>query len=133
MASETVKHFGNIDILIPCAEMLLMRDLEHTTEEDFDSMMRHNVKQAVPHMAPSSHIVLFSTNLCIASTVTPPCLLYNAIKGAIEQMTRIMSKDLAARRICVNCVAPEPAGMDLFYNGKSEQLLKMIAGFSPTG
>ena len=42
--SETVKRFGKIDILIPSAGMLLMRDLEHTTEEDFDNLMRLNVK-----------------------------------------------------------------------------------------
>ena len=44
MVSETVKRFGKIDILIPCAGVLLMRDLEHTTEEDFDALMRLNVK-----------------------------------------------------------------------------------------
>lgn len=44
MISETVKRFGKIDILIPCAGMLLMRDLEHTTEEDFDNLMRLNIK-----------------------------------------------------------------------------------------
>ena len=44
MVSETVKRFGKIDILIPCAGILLMRDLEHTTEEDFDTLMRLNVK-----------------------------------------------------------------------------------------
>lgn len=44
MVSETLKRFGKIDILIPCAGLLLMRDLEHTTEEDFDTLMRLNVK-----------------------------------------------------------------------------------------
>ena len=44
MISETVKRFGKIDILIPCAGLLLMRDPEHTTKEDFDTVMRLNVK-----------------------------------------------------------------------------------------
>ena len=44
MVSETVNRFGKIDILIPCAGMLLMKDLEHTTEEDFDKIMGLNVK-----------------------------------------------------------------------------------------
>ena len=44
MVSETVKRFGTIDILIPCAGMLLMKDLEHTSEQDFDNIMRLNVK-----------------------------------------------------------------------------------------
>ena len=82
-------------------------------------------------MAPGSHIILFSTTLCAASTVTPNYLSYVTSKGAVEQMTRVMSKDLARKGISVNAVAPGPTGTDLFYNGKSEQLLNMIKGFSP--
>lgn len=44
MVSETVKRFGKIDILVPCAGLLLMKDLEHTTEQDFDNLIRINVK-----------------------------------------------------------------------------------------
>ena len=140
MVSETVKRFGKIDILIPCAAILLMKDLEHTSEEDFDAIMRLNVKgpyflsqKAVPHMPEGSHIILLSTSQCTATTVTPPYLLYNTTKGAIEQMTRVMSKELFGKGICVNAVAPGPTGTELFYKGKTEQMLKMIAGLSPAG
>jgi len=44
--------------------------------------------------------------------------------GAIEQMTRVMAKDLAAMGIYVNVVAPGPTGNDLFYKGKTEQVVK---------
>jgi 3-oxoacyl-[acyl-carrier protein] reductase len=67
----------------------------------------------------------------VASTVTPNYLLYNATKGAIEQMTRVLSKDLARKGVSVNAVAPGPTGTDLFFKGKSEELLKTIAGFNP--
>lgn len=46
-------------------------------------------------------------------------------------MVKIMSKDLARKEISVNGIAPGPTGTDLFYKGKSEQLLKTIASFSP--
>lgn len=140
MVYQTVKRFGQIDILIPCAGILLMKDLEHTTEEDFDKIYRLNVKgpyflsqKAVPHMSKGAHIVLISTSQCHASTVTPPYLLYNSTKGAIEQMTRAMAKELGPKGINVNAVAPGPTATALFLNGKPEQVLKMIAGFSPFG
>ena len=161
MVSKTVERFGRIDVLLPCAGMLLMRDLEHTTEEDFDTIMQLNVKgpyflaqvcspsysararperpilksfqKAGPHMPSGSHIVLFSTTQCAASTVTPGYLLYNTTKGAIEQMTRVMAKELAPKGICVNAVAPGQTGTDMFYKGKSEQMLKFITGLSPMG
>lgn len=90
-------------------------------------------QKAAPHMPSGSHIVLISTSQCVQQVVTPPYLLYTASKGAIEQMTRVMSKELLTKGICVNAVAPGPTGTDMFYKGKTEQMLKLIAGFSPTG
>jgi 3-oxoacyl-[acyl-carrier protein] reductase len=82
-------------------------------------------------MASGSHVIFFSTSLCVATTVAPGYLLYVASKGAIEQMVRVLNKDLGRKGISVNAVAPGPTGTDLFYKGKSEQLLKMIASGSP--
>ena len=48
-------------------------------------------------------------------------------------MTRVMNKDLAPKGISVNAVAPGPTGTELFYKGKSEQVLKMISGHIPMG
>lgn len=84
-------------------------------------------------MASGGRIILFSTTQCAASTVTPNYLTYIASKGAIEQMTRALSKDLARKGIMVNAVAPGPTATDLFLKGKSEQVIKMIAGFNPQG
>ncbi len=82
-------------------------------------------------MKEGSHIVLLSTSLCHASTVTPNYLLYCSTKGAIEQMTKVLSKDLARKGISVNAVAPGPTGTDLFYKGKSEQIINTIASTNP--
>ncbi len=82
-------------------------------------------------MASGSHVVLVSTTLCAASVVAPNYLLYVSTKGAIEKMTRLFSKDLARKGISVNAIAPGPTGTDLFYKGKPESVLKMIAGLNP--
>ena len=44
MVKETVDRFGKIDILIPNAAVLQMKDLENTTEEDFALAMNLNIK-----------------------------------------------------------------------------------------
>ena len=138
MVKATVDRFQKIDILIPNAGVSLEKDLMSTTERDFDLSMKVNVKgpyflvqKAVPYMGEGSHIILISTSLCAMSTVTANYLVYLTTKGAIEQMVRVLSKDLGRKQIYVNAVAPGPTGTDLFYQGKSEQLLERIAGFSP--
>ncbi|KAB8527813.1 hypothetical protein FH972_025464 [Carpinus fangiana] len=138
LVEATVAKFGKIDVLFANAAALAMRDLESTTEADFDRLFNANVKgpyflcqKAAPHMPPGSKVILVSTGICSFSSVLPPYLLYAATKGAIEQMTHVMSKDLARKGISVNAIAPGPTGTDLFYEGKSEAVLDGIKKFSP--
>lgn len=138
MVDATVKHFGKIDILVPNAGILPMIDLKNTSEDDFDQIYKLNVKgpyflvqKALPHMASGSHIVLLSSTITGASNVMPSYLLYSTTKGAVEQMVRVMSKDLMRQGICVNAVAPGPTATELFFKGKPEPMLKTIASFSP--
>ena len=82
-------------------------------------------------MHPGSHIILFSTSQCYSSVITPEFLLHCATKGAIEQMARVLSKDLARKGICVNAIAPGATGSDSFMTGKSEEELAKLAALSP--
>jgi len=136
----TMKAYGQLDIVVACAGIMRLNELDKVTEEEFDRVMSVNVKgplfltqKAAPHMTAGGRIILFSTTLNAASTVSPNYLVYCASKGAIDQMTRVLSKDLARKGIMVNAVAPGPTATDLFLKGKSEQVLKMIAGFNPQG
>lgn len=49
----------------------------------------------------------------------------------MEQMTRVLAKDLGTRGINVNSIAPGPVDTDLFRNGKSEQLIKFFENLHP--
>lgn len=144
IVSQTVAHFHKIDILIPNAGVLMMKTVSTTSEEDFDRSYNLNVKgpfflvqKAIPHMptgdgsGSTSSIIFLSTTINAASTVPPPYTLYCSTKGAVEQLTRTIAKDLAPKSINVNCVAPGPTGTDLFFEGKSEQFIKTIAAQNP--
>ncbi|RDW87532.1 Brn1 [Coleophoma crateriformis] len=140
MVEETAKKFGSLDIVVASAALMKLGELPDVTEADYDTTFNLNVKgplflaqKAAAIMKPGSSIILFSTTQCAASTVTPNYLTYCMSKGAIEQMTRVMSKEVAKKGIMLNCVAPGPTATDLFLKGKSEQLIKTISGFIPQG
>jgi 3-oxoacyl-[acyl-carrier protein] reductase len=90
-------------------------------------------QKAAPHIAPHGRIILFSTTQTAATTVTPNYLAYCASKGAIEQLVRVLSKDLARKGIMVNAVSPGPTATDLFMTGKPEGVIKMISSLNPQG
>lgn len=46
-------------------------------------------------------------------------------------MTHAFAKDLGLKGITVNAVAPGPTATELFLKGKSDDLIRSIAGFSP--
>lgn len=61
-----------------------------------------------------SRVIFFSSSSTKVSSVRPPYLLYAASKGAIEQITRVLAKDLGARNITVNAIAPSATDTDMF-------------------
>jgi len=140
LVQETVRLAGHIDILVLNAGIMGSATLSTLTEDFYDQHFNTNVKgplfltqAAVPHMPAGGRIIFFSTGLAIQSGITPNYLVYTATKGAIEQLSRILSKELGAKGITVNSIAPGPVATELFLQGKPEQLLEGIKKSGPFG
>ena len=84
------------------------------------------------YIISGGRIIFFSSSLTKASNVLPNALVYVATKGAVEQMCRVLAKDLGARNITVNTVSPGPVDTPLFREGKTEQQIQFITGLSPS-
>ncbi|KAK9072692.1 hypothetical protein SSX86_009127 [Deinandra increscens subsp. villosa] len=73
--------------------------------------------------------------ICVTSSSTvalrPGFGAYAASKAAVEAMVKILAKELRGTRITANCVAPGPIATDMFYEGKSEEMVKMAVEQSP--
>lgn len=85
--------------------------LTDTTEEDFDRIYREHLKgpffltQALlPLLRDGGRILNISSGL--TRFTFPGRIVYASMKGAVEIMTRYMAKELGARGITVNVVAP---------------------------
>ena len=57
--------------------------------------------------------------------------MYTATKGAVEQMKRVLAKDLGVRGITVNGVAPGSTDTELFRKGKGQELVDYMANLHP--
>lgn len=56
---------------------------------------------------------------------------YAATKAAVECLVRSMSRELAARKVRVNAVAPGPVDTELFHAGKTDEAKQRSAALSP--
>jgi len=140
LVQETVRVFGKIDILVLNAGIMSFGNLESLTEDSFDKHFNTNVKgplflmqAAVPHMPKGGRVVFFSTGLVINSGIMPNYLVYTATKGAVEQLSRVLAKDLGAKGITVNTVAPGATATEMFFKDKTVQVVEGIKKISPFG
>ena len=101
----------HFDFLVNNAGIGIHASFAETTEEQFDQLMNIHVKgvffltQALlPLIADGGRIVNVSTGL--TRFAIPGYAAYAAMKGAVEVLTRYLAKELGARGIAVNVVAP---------------------------
>lgn len=85
---------------------------------------------SIPHYK-GGRIIFFSSTLTSFSGVPPHALLYCATKGAIEQINRVLAKELGPKGITVNTVAPGPIDTDMFMAGKTEQQIEFFKSIHP--
>lgn len=111
-----------------------------TTEEQFDTLFNTHVKgvffltQALsPLLANGGRIVNFSSGLTRVSTAGFSA--YSAAKGAVEILTVYMAKELAARHITANTVAPGAIETDFLGGAVRDMpdLNKQFAGMIALG
>ena len=113
MVANVAQQLGKIDVLVNNAGGLLARKkLDEMDEAFIDDVVAINFKSmllvtraALPHMNDGATIVNLSS-LAAHDGGGPGSIVYAATKGAVLTATRGLSKELAGRKIRVNCVSP---------------------------
>ena len=102
---------GTFDFLINNAGTGLYQAFAETTEQQFDDLLNIHLKgpyfltqQALPLLNDGGGIINISSGL--TRLVMPGSSAYASAKTAVEALTRYQAKELGARRIRVNVVAP---------------------------
>lgn len=133
---ETEQLYGGIDVVVHAAGIMLLSPLVDLGLDDFDRMLRTNVRgtfvvaqQAARRVRAGGAIINFSSS--VVKLAQPTYSAYAATKGAVEAVTLILAKELRGRDITVNTVAPGPTATPLFLEGKEQAAIDHIASFSP--
>ena len=136
--SETIGHFGRLDILVNNAGSMVNKPLADVTEEEYDRIFAVNVKgaffacqQAARRMSEGGRIINFSSSTTVL--MLPTYSAYVATKGAVEQFSHVLAKELGPKGITVNVVSPGPTDTELFGQGKTEQDKQRFAQMAALG
>jgi 3-oxoacyl-[acyl-carrier protein] reductase len=134
----TFERFGRLDILVNNAGVILYKLVADVTEEEFDRLFAVNVKgtffacqQAAKRLADGGRVINFSSST--TAMMLPRYGAYVATKGAVEQLTHILARELGPRQITVNVVSPGPTDTQLFSQGKTEEEKQRLGQMAALG
>ncbi|KAJ5286660.1 hypothetical protein N7478_002346 [Penicillium angulare] len=127
--NDVLKDFGKIDIVINTVGKVLKKPITEISEEEYDSMFAVNsktaffvLKEAATHISDGGKIITIVTALLGA--FTGYYTSYAGSKAPVEHFTRGVCKELQARRVSVNNVAPGPMDTPFFYPQESPEAVE---------
>jgi NAD(P)-dependent dehydrogenase (short-subunit alcohol dehydrogenase family) len=135
---KTVWERTTLDFIINNAGIGATVPFEQVTEGLFDEFLNIHFKniyfltqKLLPHLAEGGGIVNISSGT--TRYANPGYSVYASMKGAIEVLTKYWAKELGAKGIRANVVAPGPIETD-FNNAairSNPQMKERLAGLSP--
>ena len=121
--AATVAEVGTVDGLVNNAGIFKAAPFLDITEADWDAVIDVNLKgaflvgQAVARvMAAAGRGAIVNMSSVNGTLAIPTIASYNASKGGVNQLTRVMALSLAERGVRVNAVAPGTIATELAKN-----------------
>jgi glucose 1-dehydrogenase len=118
--AATLAHFGRVDGLVNNAGIFKAAPFLDITEADWDAVLDVNLKgsflvgQAVAReLVKQGRGAIVNMSSVNGTLAIPSIASYNASKGAINQLTRVMALSLADQGVRVNAVAPGTIATEL--------------------
>jgi meso-butanediol dehydrogenase / (S,S)-butanediol dehydrogenase / diacetyl reductase len=107
-----IDRYGRLDVLVNNAGAFCLGGIEHTTDEQYEQVYATNVvapasliRAAVPHLTPTRGCVI-NLSTVVARAAFPGTSVYVSSKAALNQLTRVLARELGPLGIRVNAVAP---------------------------
>lgn len=130
--------FGSVNVLVNNAGIMRNSPISATSDADFETQCAINIagtfrgmREAANRLTDGGRIISLSSS--VVGLSQPSYGVYAATKAAIEAMSRILAKELGARAITVNTVAPGPVATDLFLAEKPAAVIEVIKSSNPYG
>ncbi|HUX21763.1 MAG TPA: SDR family oxidoreductase [Spirochaetia bacterium] len=113
VVTQTVDHFGGIDVLINNAGAALAKPFAETSESDWQLLMGLNaqvpyflIQRALPYLRVSSVRTIINVSSVVGRTGYPGQSAYGASKHALIGLSKALARELHPDGIRVHVIAP---------------------------
>ncbi|SER55300.1 3-oxoacyl-[acyl-carrier protein] reductase [Faunimonas pinastri] len=136
MFESIAEQASEVAVLVNNAGVMELAPIAKMDAGTFDRMVAINLKgtfntlqEAARRMGDGGRII--NTSSSVTKLRQPAYGPYAATKAAVETLTAILARELRGRNITVNAVAPGPTATELFFKGKSDELIANIKKMAP--
>jgi 2-keto-3-deoxy-L-fuconate dehydrogenase len=144
---DEVLRGDRLHILVNNAGISHIGTVESTSEEDFDRVVRVNVKgfyncmqAVVGHMKENGGGVILNMASTAGSAAVPDRFAYSMSKGAVIAMTYSVARDYLAHHIRCNCISPARVHTPFVdgylqknYPGREQEMFEKLSKSQPIG
>jgi NAD(P)-dependent dehydrogenase (short-subunit alcohol dehydrogenase family) len=129
---RTIERFGRVDALVNAAAILHRRPFDEVTPQDFDDVFHINTlapfilaRAAIPDMAHRNwgRIVNVTSTGVYEGGFTMTSALYEASKGAVAVLTKMLARHGAEKGVLVNTVCPGGMRTGMLLNETPPELV----------
>jgi 3-oxoacyl-[acyl-carrier protein] reductase len=135
--ARVANHFGGLDVVVNSAGILDLAKIPEMSVEHWDRIMAVNlrgtffvIQKALPYLEKSRapRVINLSSNSGRMGGFENG-MAYSASKGGIIALTYGIARQLASRRITVNCIAPGTIESDMSRARDNETLKRLLSRF----
>jgi len=140
LVAEIKETFGKVDVLFINAGVAFFAPVEHTSQEQFNTMVDVNFKGSffmlqkfIPILKEGASVIFLTSGNTALNMENSS--VYSASKSAISHVAKIAARELSSRKIRVNTINPGPTqtemqhkfGMDkATLNGMKEIIISQV-------
>lgn len=132
------ERLGQVDVVVNSAGIMTLAPIASLDLAELDRIFAINVRgsfavtqQAARRLRDGGAVVLLSSSVV---RLRPPTYgAYTASKAAVEALVPTAAKELGARGITVNAIAPGPVETDLFLDSNNPESIARLTQLTPLG
>ncbi|MEM8655336.1 MAG: SDR family oxidoreductase [Pseudomonadota bacterium] len=138
MYDRATDAFGGVDIAVHAAGRIIKKPMADFTDDEFAQLSNDNLnttffsmREASRRLRDGGRVINVGTSLTAGTA--PQYAVYAGTKAPVEEFTRILAREVGARGITVNTIAPGPIDTPFFHGEETPQSAAYAANLSVEG